>query len=407
MSKALLKTLILSAVALTAVPAFAFDFQPSLQADVRAGDVNMKNPPSNDFAWNGQVVFAPAMQLNDRNSLLPVFAYLVQSSDAVVEEDSFFVEDHLFLAKPELIHVLNSDWNLKAWGDARRAVTMESYQAPWSTGVYDYEQFGGGAGATWKTDSPRLASVDLGLEVLHRGYPNWHEIAGTALSPTGAVVGGQNYYDKDYVGYQLTVGLNGQRNGQWTWTANLTYLDRDYTDALVETANGYQVGDSLRRDHFGDLDAHLSRTMAYFLLDLTGELTGNLSNANGLDAGAAQYIPGFYDYLSEEAGLALTYAPRGGNGPSITASASLLNRYYSGPNDSGRQILNPNGKYALGKEDDVEQRYHLDGRWPILWHLAVVANVDYTIARSNEYQLNGYRPGYDLIQAMAGLQYKL
>jgi hypothetical protein len=395
-------------LAVLAASAQAVSFEPSLQMDVRAGHVSQPSPAMDDFAWAGQLYAIPALQLSDRSSLVPLFAYMRTDSDAVVEEDSFFVEDDIFLARPLYSYTLNDSWDLKAWGDARRAVTLESYQAQWSEGIYDYEEFGGGVGATWKHAGANLSTVDMGLELLHRGYPNWHElVAISGVTQTGTVVGGQNYYDKDYVGYKATLAFNSPSQGRWTWTANLTYEDEDYTDALVETNQGFQVGDSLRRDHYGYVDANLTRIQGAWLAALTLDLAGDLSNGNVLDSGHAQYIPGYYDYLSEQLGLSVTRAWDAGKGPSLTLQASLLNRDYSGPGDGGRLIQNPDLSYTKGKEEDVEQRYHIDGRWPLMWKLALVANVDYTVALSNQTTLGAYHPTYTLLQAMAGLQYKL
>ena len=379
----------------------AMQFQPTLQVDVRAGHVSQPSPASDNFAWNGQLVALPALQVSQNGTFLPLFAYLRSDSDAVVEEEAFFVEDNTFLARPLYRYALNDRWDLKAWGDARRVVTLESYQVAWSKGVYDYEEFGGALGATWKPAGPTLASVDFGVELLHRCYDNWHELS-------ALVVAGQNYYNKDYVGYKATLGFNGPSKGLWTWATSLSYLDRDYPDALVGSNQGVNAGDSLRRDHYGYLDARLSRGQGGWLLDLTLDVAGNLSNQNYLATGTTPtFEPGYYDYLSEQLGAALTHVWKEGHGPSLTLQASLLNRDYSGPNGIGRLIQNPDLTYTMGKENDLEQRYHLDGRWPLRWKLALVANVDYTVATSNQATLGAYRPAYTLLQAMAGLQYKL
>jgi|GEM_PF-2473875 len=391
-----------------AASAQAVSFEPSLQVDVRAGHVTQRSPQMDDFAWTGQLYAVPALQLSDNGSLVPLFAYLRSDSDAVVTEDSFFVEDDTFLARPLYRYTLNDRWDLKAWGDARRDVTMENYQAKWSEGLYDYEEFGGGAGATWKHAGSSLSTVDLGLEVLHRAYPNWHElVAVSGVTQTGTVVGGRNYYDKDYFGYKATLAFNGPSQGRWTWTANLTYEDEDYTDALVETNQGFVLGDSLRRDHYGYLDANLNYIDGAWLMGLTVDVAGNLSNGNVLDGSQAVFIPGYYDYLSEQLGGSVTRAWDSGKGPSVTLQASLLNRDYNGPDGTGRLIQNPNLRYAKGKENDVEQRYHFDFRWPLMWKLALVGNVDYTVALSNQTTLGAYHPAYSLLQGMAGLQYKL
>ena len=155
------------------------------------------------------------------------------------------------------------------------------------------------------------------------------------------------------------------------------------------------------------LDAQLTRIQGAYLTALTLDVSGDLSNGNLLDGGHAQFIPGYYDYLSEQLGLAVTRAWDNGKGPSVTLQASILNRDYSGPGDSGRLIQNPDLTYAKGKEEDVEQRYHIDGRWPLMWKLALVANVDYTVALSNQATLGAYHPTYTLFEALAGLQYKL
>jgi hypothetical protein len=395
---------LLGALAFLAAPASALEFKPLVQADVLAGHETQPMTAVDNFAWTGQLYLLPAVQLTPTSSFLPLLAYLRQDSDVVVEEDSFFTEQDSFLARPLYRLALNGRWDLKVWGDARRTVTIENPKQAWSTGLYDYEEFGGGAGAVWKASGDRLNSLDLGLEVLHRGYMNWHELSSDLVAQDGMI---QNYYDKDYVGYKADLKLVGARQGRWDWNADLSYLYRAFTDALVDSGNGLIPGDSRREDHYGYLDAKLTRTQGDWTLDVSLDVAGNLSNMNYVDAATAVYLPGMDDYLSEQLGLALTFAPHGDQGPSATAQASLLNRDYQGPGGIGRSIRNLDGTFAKGKENDLEQRYHLDGRWPLMWGVALVADVDFTNTTSNQSLFNGYQPAYELFQAMAGLQYKL
>lgn len=390
---------------LVAGPAQAMEFQPAVQGDLRFGHETQPLTAADNFAWAGQLVLLPAIQWSPSSSFLPLFAYLRQDSDVVVEEDSFFTEQDSFLARPLYRRVLNDAWDLKAWGDARRNVTMESYQQAWSTGLYDYEEYGGGVGAVWKARGSFLGSLDLALELLHRAYPNWHELSADLIHLTDGSV--ENYYNKDYVGYKGALKLLGARRGAWAWNGSLDYLYRAYTDALVEQQGGFIPGADRRQDQSAYLEARLVHSRTDWVTALSLDVAGCLSNQNYVDTGLAVYVPGINDYLSQQLGLALTYAPQGTGGPAMTTQVSLLNRDYQGPGGIGRNIRNPDGTFAMGKENDVEQRYHLDGRWPLLGGLAVVANLDYTVASSNQSLFNGYQPNYVLFQILGGLQYNL
>jgi hypothetical protein len=383
-----------------AAPASAFDFKPLLQADARAGHETEASTAQDNFAWDGQLFFLPSLGFGSAGSFLPLFAYLRDDRDVVVEEDSMTVERDTFLARPLYRYSLSPSLDLKAWGSAKRAVTLESYQVAWSEGLYDYEEYGGGVGVTYKRPGKDLTSADLGLELLHRGYPNWHE-SGVSLTA------GANYYDKDYDGTKLTLSLAGPGGPGWGWHSDWTYLYRGYTDALLEDINGFQPGTS-REDQFIFSESHLTWMAGAWTADLDLELTANLSNENYIDTSAAQYMSGFYDFESELLGPSITYAPRGPAGPSLILGLSILNRTYLSPGGkTGRLIRNDDGTYAQADEADVEQRYHIDGGIPLGAGLSLVGNADYTVVQSNQSVIGTYRPAYDLFRFDLGLRYRL
>lgn len=382
---------------MVATAAQAVEFHPLLQLEGRGIYENQQVSARSDFGSTANLFVVPALDFGPRWSLAPVLAYLREGRGLVIEEGSFFTSQNTFLAKPVLRYRASSAWDLKAWGSAKRAVNQEAEGEAWSIGLYDFEEFGGGVGLDWHPGGG-LEKASLGLEVMHRGYPNWHELGATATR-------GLNYYSKDYNGWKLALDLAGDRKAAWGWKTGVTVLQKYYSDSLlVNAADGTLDYDKLRSDNLirYNLGGRASFTPQWSAnLDLA--VDWNNSNQNFYDGAFGQREPGFYDYLSVGGGPSLTWTPSGNEGPGLTASLSLTNRTYD-----GRLVRHSDGSYTRSKQADFEQRYGLDGRWPIFTKgLALVGGLDYLLSSSNQGFEQNLRYTYDLFNANLGLQYRL
>lgn len=392
------KTAILSALlAALAAQASAFDFRPAVQADGRFSWDSQQASAKSSFGGTGSLFAIPAMGFSPRLSLSPVLAAIAQGRGLVIEEDSFFVRRFTFLAKPTLRWKADDNWDLRLWAGAKRAVNEETDSEAWSLGLYDWEEYSAGIGADWKPGRAWLEKAALGLELQHRAYPNWHE-SGVAI------VGNHNYYSKDYWGTRLALDMNSPRKERWGWDGGLSLLLRDYSDSLQVRKDGTLDPDVLRQDLLTRLDFNPRMPLGEtFNLVLNVNLDWNASNQNFFDPTQNQPVMDFYGYWSFGGGPTLAWAPKGPEGPTLSAGATLTNRTYT-----GRLIQDPDGTYRQGKQADLEQHYSLDGRWPFwLRGLAAVSSIDYLNVLSNQgYQVR-VRNTYDLFTATLGLQYKL
>jgi hypothetical protein len=222
----------------------AFEFQPAARLNAQGSYSSI--PPAADFGALGDLFLVPAMRQGNW-SVVPLFAALGQTSEKAVLEDAFFVESYTFMAKPQL------NWDRGAvtydvFGVAKRTINKETSTEVWSTGRYDYEEYGVGLGATWKAPWRFLGSSSASLEMLHRSYMNYHEL--TTLD-------NKDYYSKDYSGWKLDLATASHRDVDLPWTLAYTLLIRNFTDDLYVNPDGTLDLNTLRHDQLHRLDASL------------------------------------------------------------------------------------------------------------------------------------------------------
>jgi hypothetical protein len=385
------QSLLCSLILLAPAAAPAFEFKPAARFNVAGSYSSI--PPTSSWGANGDLFLLPAMKQGDW-SLIPLFAAIGKTSEKAVLEDTFFVESYTFLAKPQLRWQRGTS-TYRVFGGAKRAINKETTTEVWSAGRYDYEEYGVGLGGAWKPWD-FLGEVKASLEDLHRTYMNYHEL-GTA------VVGGKNYYSKDYDGWKFVVGTEAKKDSALLWTFDYTLLLKNYTDSYLETKDKKPDLDAgLRRDQLhrfdGGLQGPLGHQMAWGV-DLGFDL--NLSNQGYLDPTTFVFDQDFYGYFSETLGGSLTWFPRGPEGPSLTPAYSLTLRNYT-----GRSIRNPSGEFTAGKQADTEHTVSLNGRWPLLKWAALTGGMDYYSVQSNQAFVLRIKNTFDVFRAKLGVDLK-
>ena len=377
-------------LALCLAPALgqALEFKPSARLNGQASYSSVN--PRSSWGADGESFLVPALKQGDW-MLLPLVGVLGRTSARSLEEESFFVESYTFLAKPQLLWK-RGEAQYKLLGGAKRVINKETVDEVWSKGKYDYEEFSAGLGGQWKGLCPSLGKSGASLEVLHRSYMNWHEL-GTL------VVGGKNYYDKDYNGLKLVLDTESAKDAKHPWTAGYTFLLKNYTDAYLDSKkNKPDVPSGLRQDQLHRLETsclHALSPQWGGALNLGLDL--NLSNMSYLDPGTTDYDADFYSYHSETLGGSLTWFPRGEEGPTLSPHYSLTSRNYL-----GRSIRKPDGDYTQGKQADIEHRLGLDGRWPLVKWAALTAGVDYYSVQSNQAYVARINNTFDVFKASLG-----
>ena len=347
----------------------ALEFKPSARLNGAGSYTSV--PPIGSLGVNGDLFLVPALKQGDW-TLLPLLAATGRSADNSVLEDAFFIESYNFMAKPQL-RWQRGDASYRLLGGAKRSINKETVAEVWSEGLYDYEEYSAGLGGSWKALLGFLGDTSLTLERLHRTYVNFHE-NGTSL------VGGKNYYSKDYDGTKLSLGLASTQEARLPWDLNYSLLLKDYTDSYLVKVDGTLDAGALRHDQLHHLDGDL--------LGMLGEkiawgaqagFDANVSDQGYFDPTELQFNEDFYGYLAESLGGNLTWLPRGQDGPTLGLVYVFTLRNYT-----GRLVRNPDGQFTQGKQADTEHLLSLSGRWPLYRWMAVTSGVDYDSVQSNQ-----------------------
>jgi hypothetical protein len=383
------------ALLLAGHPAWAFGMQTYLDGDLRYASSNSQSDMFNS-GWDneavGHLILVPAMELSQDAAFLPLFMAQTSAQEQPVEEDphGYLASQTLLMAKPAL-ELRGSGYKWQLRGDAERDITLESRDSPWSEGLYDYEQWGGGLLVESRQSLWGLDKASLSLDVAHRAYINYHNPA-----PTG----GSNWRIKDYLGPRLGVSARTQLLG---WDAQLRYdlLWQDYDDADLVKPDGSVDTGAKRQDYYHDALADLSRPGGAGIPGLRIELIELASDQNYFDPSDV-YLPDYYSFRSISLQPYVRIQPQGPQGPALTLAYQFLLRDYL-----HRRIQNASASFANGTEEDNEHTVSLDGRCPLWGGLSLVGSWSYWLVRSNTEYSGGLKPELSLFKANLGLAYRL
>jgi hypothetical protein len=145
---------LLALLVAAAAPATALDFKPSARFN-GAGTYTKINEPAN-YGITGDLFLVPAMKQGEW-TLIPLLGAVGREAGKVEPEDTLFIESYTFLAKPQLRWERGAA-TYKLFGGAKHTINKETKEEAWSTGRYDYEEFGAGLGGDWKAPLPCWAT---------------------------------------------------------------------------------------------------------------------------------------------------------------------------------------------------------------------------------------------------------
>ena len=366
----------------------AFSVQPLLHMDLRGGYAGVAGQASTALI-QGELMAVPAIQLDEKASLTPSFYLLGGGQERALDQGALFVQTASVGFRPQFRYRTDQGSSYLARFEARRAYNVEAVNESPGTGRYDYEdlRLAGGwdsAPGEW----PFGASLELG----HRGYPNYHNIAAAV-----ALTDDKNYYLKDYYGTKGEAHLGLAPLGRLSFA-----LERKgYSDAYVIDAVTGQVDTSkAQSDLVYDvaLRGGLPLSEAWALgWDLDWQ--ANSSNQNSFDTSQAQpqSLPNSNDYMATAAGLSAQW--KADNGFAMMGGYTLNFR------NLNRPIQDPAGAYTQGKVAEVEHDVDLGLSYPMAYGLRGVAGASARLLLSNQgYAATGI-PSYTYYSTNVGLQW--
>jgi hypothetical protein len=325
-----------------------------------------------------------------------------QDRQRSVEEEAFFTQKALFLAKPSWRHAYGeSAWSTSLYGTAKRQVNKETQSTPWSRGLYDYEEFGGGASLERKGGFGADAwSLDASWS--HRGYVNLHnDLAAASAKPA------LNYYTKDIDITKVALGTEFGKKTAFSLGADLNWSYRRYPDGFQYSQTPTDIYDYsvVREDQLSQLILKGAfRPMEHWVLGLDGAAFYQHSNQNLFDPVATRQLDDYYSYRQGSLKPALTWlSVPGPKGHSATLSYQGLWRDYV-----HRRVRDKSGNDLPGTQADVEQSVGLSGRASLdslVKGLGLYLNTNWLFARSNQSYEPVVRYSYEIFTSQLGFSY--
>jgi hypothetical protein len=369
----------------------AMELKQVLDVQLGLGYAGIQGGPGS-LNFPGRLLYLPLLKLGEGDYLAPVFLADYQYRGHEVTEDAFFVSSLMLVAKPTWKHLMAGGHEASVFGSAKRNVTQERFDQPWSLGLYDYEEYGGGLGYR-RAGFLGLQSLGLDLGLAHRSYGNYHN---PAPAPSGH---SENYYLKDMLIPSLDLHAAFMPAERGVLKLDYSLASRLYTDASLVLDNNF-LGADRRSDLYQSVELKAFKDGGFWSRSLSLGADYNLSNQNYWDRFFFLYFEDFYSYYSIHLRPEISWLPQGkasGHRLSLAYEALLLNYLH-------RNIRNPDGSKTAGAEGDVEHHFSLNGTYVINRWLNLVGGAVYVVARSNQ----GYAPtvhfSYDLFNGQLGLE---
>jgi hypothetical protein len=375
------------AAILAAAPLRAGFSLPVAELEVRAGNDSLWGQKA-DNAFGGHVALAPRLDLGEDDSLTVIG--LLESSDREkrIPDDGFFVDQALAAVEPGWRHHFGGTWSGQLRGRALRQARRGLPGDAWLTNAYDFEDYSVGVGIRRRGS----ADLDLGVDLGHRGYPNWR------AAP--ALPNGRGTADKDY--NKLALELRAAWHpGALTPTLALGTEQRIYNDAFQVRTDGTVDDQRLRSDAVYTVEAGLERG---------GVLGGSLRVA--LDGGVLQSNAGYYDAgrgryvtsLDAATGFGASLDYRHALGPSADGNAWGLGYAFHERRFCGLPARDEAGAWLDEKRVDREHAVNLDLRLRLTPHLSALGAASVRACQSNDALDLAPRSAYSLAKASLGLE---
>lgn len=398
------------ALAFAAAPAKALEIVPI--AGIQAlGGVHFFRGDRGSLSGNADAVFAPAIGLNERWSLLP--------SVRSIYEGTRRVNDVLGTATPvqeRMEHKFAfravwadpaSRWRLKPGLSYKMSFINETRDEGWGGGLFDERLWTVGGEAEFITREPH--TLRASLDWFNASYPNYTSLESQAAlqfrgQPLARELVGDYVLDRD--GARLGVAFDMPVGERVRLDAGLSTVWSRYGKQKV--VNDAGLLDAATREDFLTSFSAAARMPHEWNADLRalGSLTLGVgvlaSNQNGYDASRGKFMSQFYNYRELSVTPAvkiLIGAPR--QPVSVDLSLGWRRRSYA-----TRQAQDASGAYNGGNALSITE-WTLAGTltYPIVRRFSLVFTLERASASSNQRYERFYRYAYEATSALAGFRW--
>ena len=362
------------------------------------------------LSGNARGIFAPAMRLDSRWSLLP---------SAVAEyEGTRRVTDVLGTATPmqerlegrlgvrAVYASASSRWRLKPSAAYSRELLKETKDEAWGKGLYDQTRWTIGGEVEYLTVEPH--SLRLAVDWFESVYPNYTSLESqAALQFQGRSLARELVGDRvlDRRGWQMRLSADAPLGARAIGEASvLGAWSRFPSQPVVDEGGQFEARE--RQDFL--TDAALAARMPYdwnadlrARADLELGASANTSNQNGYDATRGRFLPGFYDFIEWRAAPALIVVVGPPRRP-VTArlKAGCRRRLYT-----SRPPQNETGVYGSGSLSTTEWTLSAGLDYPMARRLSLLFSLERVSASSNQRFQGYYRYAYEATTVLAGFRW--
>jgi hypothetical protein len=368
-------------------PAYAVTLKPMAHAQARAGHT-WSDPGEKSWMGLGDVQLLPLFEEGSLRLLTGVSAFMRGQQRSVLE-DSTFVQQSGVAAEPMLQISLGGMQALRLMGQAKHAWNKEALNEDWGRGLYDYEQYGGGAEFE---SQPYGIILVFGAALTHQSYPNWHELGSFATE-------NKHYYTKDFQAWQLRLASRFKALGL-SWDGLISLLNRGYTDCYLVKEDGTLDLAKRRSDFEPNMELALGQNLSQEARwSVASQITLGSSNQGFFTTGSSTpYYARFYDYTLAGIGPTFTWTPQGEQGIQCSLAYALQSLSYP-----GRPVRDAQGQYTTDTESGFLHTLAFDCQAPVLSWASVVLGLSFQRNASNQKFSQSANPSYSLFNANAGL----
>lgn len=394
---------------MAAAPAVAIEITPI--AGIQAlGGVHFFRGDRGTLSGNADAVFAPAIRLNERWSLLPSLRSTYEGTRRVTDVLGTATPLQERMTHKAAFRAVWADpasrWRLKPGLSYQLSFLNETRDESWGSGLFDERLWTIGAEAEFITRDPH--SIRASIDWFDASSPNYTSLESQAAlqfagQPLARELVGDRVLDRD--GARLGLAFDRTLGERVRFDAALSTVWSRYGSQRIVNEGG-QFDADLREDFLTSV-ALAARMPHEWNADLRalGSLTlgvGALaSNQNGYDASRGKFLSRFYDYREfslTPAVRLLVGAPR--EPVSLDLSLGWRRRAYT-----GRQAQDSSGGYTGGPLSTTEWTLAGTLTYPIVRRFSLVFTLERTSASSNQRYERFFRYAYEATSVLAGFRW--
>jgi|GEM_PF-1611359 len=381
------------AVCIVSCAAAEMQFYPLIDADLRAGYSSLKGGNSS-WGGTGWLFAMPSLQFDDDNFLMLAYDVNMSQNENVIEEQTIFLKriGNFFSLIGK--HKFSKNWDVKINADGRYNLNLETKDETWGNGLYDYYDFGGGAGVSYTfLKDEREHPVSFSFKYYQRQYPNYKSLG----AETSTI--DKEKKPKDFNGFNFLLKTKQELSSRLEADCSYNLLLKYFIDSYLRTDQGL-ISDEKRMDNVHYLDLNLTHlTGENIFLNGLLNLTYYGSNASIYDSDYYQYVPAYYSYFSFAIapGINMRFFKK----LNVGFNYSFLKRFYT-----ERPVRDTQGNYGTEKQNDTEHTVQLNYAYTIFESFSVSGGFSYLIARSNQKYEPVVEYSYDIFSMSLGVSFK-